>query len=115
MSEELTCCICLLPFLYADRSILLPNMVIIAPSDMDVTFPMRRGICSPVDFKDMSPYNKDADIIHDIVPPMIPAIAATVIELPFVFFHIRVSIIGATAEPVSIPITRYTYSRPTPI
>jgi hypothetical protein len=94
---------------------LLPSIVTIAPSDMDVTFPIRSGICSPVDFKDISPNNKYADIVHSIVPPIIPTIAAAATEMPFVFFHTRVSIIGATAEPISIPITRYTYCRLSPI
>ncbi len=85
----------------------LPITTTAAPTEIETTFPIRRGVVSPVVDIDSWPYNSHVVVVQEQTPAVSidPNIAAVLL----VFFHETVRAIGTTAGPIRMPIARYMY------
>ena len=85
---------------------MLPIRVIPRLTVIDVRFPINRVMRSPVEDKVISPKNSLDDASHAMIPDTSPIMAPDVAACLFVFFHNKAKDIGATAEPIRIPIIK---------
>src|SRR5512145_1058075 len=85
-----------------------------AATEIETTFPIRRGVVSPVVAMDSWPYNSHVAVIQEQTPAVKPSIDPNIAESLFVFFHDTVRAIGTTAGPIRIPIARYMYCKLAP-
>ena len=92
----------------------LPMITTVAPNEIETTFPIRRGVVSPVVAIDSWPYNNHVAVVQEQIPAIRPSIDPSIAAFLLVFFHHTVRAIGTTAGPIRMPIARYMYCKLAP-
>src|SRR5919106_3083417 len=78
----------------------LPMTTTVAPTEIETTFPIRRGAVSPVVTIDSWPYNSHVAVVQEQIPAVRPSIDPNIAAFLLVFFHDTVKAIGTTAGPI---------------
>ena len=94
---------------------MLPATHITRLVDMEDIFPASIGIVSPVANTVISPCMAYADASQTATPATNPTMAPDIAVCGPVLDHNSDMAIGATAEPINMPIRRYTYWSDSPI